>query len=112
VPSGSFIRSSSHHISFGKPFIQALEEKYIDNDFPDDANTVEKLILGSSKGNIVVEAPRLFKVRGRLADLLNLREVSFDPGAVNGPGKPGEISARCPSMFVVYFCKYVLAFFF
>lgn len=73
--------------------MEALNDKYVDTGELD----TEKVVLGSSNGAIIVEAPRLSKVRGRLADLHHLREVSFDPAVVNGPGSPLEIARICQS---------------
>jgi tubulin-specific chaperone E len=65
----------------------------------------EKVFLGSSKGSIEVEVVGLDKVRGRLANLQLLKEVSLDGENVAGADPPGELHRSCPSelcMIVIY----------
>ncbi|KAG5354078.1 hypothetical protein C0989_009776 [Termitomyces sp. Mn162] len=73
--SGSFIRPSPN-VSYGRSFLEALTSKYIET--PHGSASQEKVILGSSQGSILVEAVNLDKIRGKLADLGRLREVSLD----------------------------------
>ncbi|KAG5735258.1 Tubulin-specific chaperone E, partial [Termitomyces sp. T112] len=72
--SGSFIRPSPN-VSYGRSFLEALTSKYIET--PRGSASQEKVILGSSQGSILVEAVNLDKIRGKLADLGRLREVSL-----------------------------------
>lgn len=53
--------------------------------------------LGSSKGSIIVEAVNLDKIRGKLADLARLKEVSVDHAGVAFADPPGEVRIACPS---------------
>lgn len=59
----------------------------------------EKVILGSSKGAIEVEAVNLNKIRGKLSNLQRLREVSLDNEGVFASDPPGEIQRTCPGQF-------------
>ncbi|KAI0822831.1 hypothetical protein BC628DRAFT_1387870 [Trametes gibbosa] len=90
--SASFIRSSST-ISYGVTFMAALTAKYIET--PHGGSASEKVILGSSGGAIKVEAVGLDKIRGKLAQLERLREVSLDNELVSSAGPPGEIRRTC-----------------
>ncbi|KAG6814569.1 hypothetical protein H0H92_000097 [Tricholoma furcatifolium] len=92
--SGSFIRPSPK-ISYGQSFLDALTAKYIEN--PHGSATPEQVVLGSSQGAIVVEAVNLDKIRGKLADLSRLREVSLDGLDVATCDTAGVISRTCPS---------------
>ncbi|KAH9857205.1 hypothetical protein C2E23DRAFT_806938 [Lenzites betulinus] len=93
--SGSFIRPSST-ISYGVSFLTALTAKYID--IPHGGSSSEKVILGSSGGAIEVEAVGLDKIRGKLAQLERLREVSLDSELVSTADAPGEIERTCPGI--------------
>ncbi|KAF5380808.1 hypothetical protein D9615_004115 [Tricholomella constricta] len=93
--SGSFIRPSAN-ISYGQSFLQAMSSKYIET--PHGSGSQEKVVLGSSQGTIIVEAVRLDKVRGKLADLGRLREVSLDDQYVARCDAAGTIRETCPSI--------------
>lgn len=69
----------------------------------------ETVILGSSNGVIEVEAVGLNKVRGKLARLESLREISLDSEDVALADPPGKINFTCPSVFIsfhlfIHFC--------
>ncbi|KAL4077235.1 hypothetical protein V8B97DRAFT_1915339 [Scleroderma yunnanense] len=72
---GSFIRPSKS-LCFGVSFLTALSAKYVEK--MHDTPTQEKIILGSSKGAIAVEAVGFDKVRNRLRALDRLREQPAD----------------------------------
>ncbi|KAG6917930.1 hypothetical protein DXG01_000367 [Tephrocybe rancida] len=74
----------------------ALTSKYIET--PHGSASQEKVILGSSQGSIVVEAVNLDKIRGKLADLSRLREVSLDSLDVASCDASGMIRQTCPSI--------------
>jgi hypothetical protein len=60
--------------------------------------SLEKVVLGSSKGAIEVEAVGLDKIRGKFAQLERLREISVDYENVVTADSPGEVRNTCPSM--------------
>jgi tubulin-specific chaperone E len=91
---GSFIRPSAN-VSYGKSFLEALTSKYIETLHGSESQ--EKVLLGSSQGAIVVEAVRLDKIRGKLASLDRLREVSLDNENPARSDPVGAIQAACPS---------------
>ncbi|EIM89769.1 uncharacterized protein STEHIDRAFT_166103 [Stereum hirsutum FP-91666 SS1] len=91
--SGSFIRPTAT-IDYGKPFLRALIEKYIE--LPQGSQ--ETVILGSSNGAIEVEAVNLDKIRGKLSQLERLRAISLDRESVSSVGPPGEIRSKCTSV--------------
>ncbi|KAI0362453.1 hypothetical protein OH77DRAFT_1467198 [Trametes cingulata] len=93
--SGSFIRPSPA-ISYGVTFLTALTAKYVENPHGDVLS--EKVVLGSSGGAIEVEAVGLDKIRGKLARLESLRQVSLDNERVSGADPPGEIERTCPGI--------------
>lgn len=93
--SGSFIRPTAT-IDYGKPFLRALIEKYIE--LPQGSQ--ETVILGSSNGAIEVEAVNLDKIRGKLSQLERLRAISLDRESVSSVGPPGEIRSKCTSKFI------------
>lgn len=62
----------------------------------------ETVILGSSNGVIEVEAVGLNKVRGKLARLESLREISLDSEDVALVDPPGKINFTCPSVFISF----------
>ncbi|KAI0928952.1 hypothetical protein AcV7_008711 [Taiwanofungus camphoratus] len=96
VPSsGSFIRISSA-ISYGKSFLTALISKYVEE--LHGASSLETVVLGSSGGAIEVEAVGLDKIRGRLAHLERLREISLDNEGVSSIDPPGAIEHTCPGI--------------
>lgn len=83
--------------------MHALVNKYVEQlptqalDATGKAQPVETVILGSSNGAIVVEAPSLDRIRQKLGKLENLRHASLDGEEVSSAGEPGEIRQRCPS---------------
>jgi tubulin-specific chaperone E len=62
--------------------------------------SLETVRLGSSNGVIEVEAVGLDKIRGKLARLEKLREISLDFENVSTADPPGEIKKKCPSMYL------------
>ncbi|EPQ57914.1 hypothetical protein GLOTRDRAFT_36836 [Gloeophyllum trabeum ATCC 11539] len=90
----SFIRPAAKGLSYGRSFLAALTEKYID-DSP--APSKEVVTLGSSHGLIQVEAVGLAKVRSNLADLARLVEVSLDGAHIAWAEQPPQVAERCPS---------------
>lgn len=102
---GSFIRPSAP-LSFGRSFLTALTMKYVETEHGSD--TLEKVVLGSSKGTIEVEAVGLDKIRRNLGNLGRLREASLDYELVATGDAKGDILATCPSeisghFLVLYF---------
>ncbi|KAG6862063.1 hypothetical protein C0995_007193 [Termitomyces sp. Mi166 len=93
--SGSFIRPSPN-VSYGRSFLEALTSKYVET--PHGSVSQEKVVLGSSQGSIVVEAVNLDKIRGKLADLGRLREVSLDSLDVATGDADGAIRQTCPNI--------------
>jgi tubulin-specific chaperone E len=91
---GSFIRPTAN-IDFGTSFLDALQSKYVEA--LHGSGSEEKVILGSSKGAIEVEAVRLDKIRSKFSDLRRLKEVSLDNEMVARPNAQGQISGICPS---------------
>ena len=92
---GSFIRPSAS-IQYGQSFLQALRSKYIEARH--GGTSQETVLLGSSKGAIIVEAVNLDKVRSKLSNLENLREASLNGENVARSDHPGEIRQCCPSL--------------
>ncbi|CCM04714.1 uncharacterized protein FIBRA_06901 [Fibroporia radiculosa] len=90
---GSFIRQSPA-ITYGQSFLTSLISKYIE--LPRGSTAVEKVILGSSNGAIEVEAVGLDRIRGNLAQLERLREISLDGENVATADPPGTITNTCP----------------
>lgn len=93
--SASFIRPSAS-INIGCSFLQALSSKYVE--IPLETSN-EKVVLGSSKGAIKIEAVGMNKVRSKLSKLERLREVSLDNENVARGDGAGEIRSRCPSAY-------------
>ncbi|EPQ57923.1 hypothetical protein GLOTRDRAFT_71849 [Gloeophyllum trabeum ATCC 11539] len=91
----SFIRPAVKGLSYGRSFLAALAEKYID-DSP--APSKEVVTLGSSHGLIQVEAVGLAKVRSNLADLARLVEVSLDGAHIAWAEQPPQVAERCPNI--------------
>ncbi|KAF8636511.1 hypothetical protein AX17_003325 [Amanita inopinata Kibby_2008] len=89
----SFIRPSAR-ISFGRSFLDALFSKYIEA--LHGSGSQENVILGSSNGTIQVEAVGLDKIRGKLSDIGQLREVSLQ--GVSASSSPGTILKTCPNI--------------
>ncbi|QRV87990.1 dynein light chain 1, cytoplasmic protein [Ceratobasidium sp. AG-Ba] len=80
---GSFLRPNTPGIVTGTDFITVLLKKYVDEQ---RTNGQESVILGSSNGAIVVEAPRLDGVRARISQVEKLRGISLDECDVSTPG--------------------------
>ncbi|KIL69842.1 hypothetical protein M378DRAFT_1050127 [Amanita muscaria Koide BX008] len=91
----SFLRPSAK-IAFNRSFLDALSSKYIEA--PHGSGSKETVILGSSDGTIEVEAVGLDKIRTKLADLGQLREVSLDKENVSRSDPPGAILNMCPNI--------------
>ena len=88
---GSFVRPSAH-IFYGHTFLEALASKYVD---VPHGSGLEKIVLGSSNGAIEVEAVGLDRIRGKLAHIERLREVSLDGEGVAFADPLGTIATRC-----------------
>jgi len=99
--SGSFIRPTAQGLDFGRSLLTALVDKYID--YSQASSGGEFVVLGSSNGAIQVEAVNLDKIRGKLANLERLRDVSLDKERVACVDERGSIQRRCPSMTEDYF---------
>lgn len=99
---GSFIRPSAN-IFYGRSFLKALASKYVETLHGHDSP--ETVVLGSSHGAIVVEAVSLDKIRGKLANLARLREVSLDDEYVATCDPPGALQNTCPSESYVCYCS-------
>ena len=94
--SGTFIRPTAT-LFYGISFLSALSSKYIE--VPHGSDVQEKVILGSSGGAIEVEAVGLDRIRGNLARLERLREVSLDNEFVSKADPPGQIARTCPGTY-------------
>ncbi|KAH7889522.1 hypothetical protein F5I97DRAFT_1844874 [Phlebopus sp. FC_14] len=92
---GSFIRPSAS-LSFGRSFLTALSEKYIETIH--GPATKEMIMLGSSNGAIKVEAVGLDRIRSNLSTLDRLREVSLDSERVATGDNSDEIHETCPNI--------------
>ncbi|KAF9246350.1 hypothetical protein BU15DRAFT_40093 [Melanogaster broomeanus] len=92
---GSFIRPSAS-LCFGYSFLTALTTKYVEVEH--GSTTLEKVILGSSKGAIEVEAVGLDKIRRNLGALERLREASLDNEVVATGDPAGKIFDTCPNI--------------
>ena len=90
--SGSFIRPTAPGISYGQSFLTALSAKYVEENHGPN----ETVVLGSSNGAIEVKVANLDMIRGNLARLETLREVSVED--VSSVDPPGDISKKTPSM--------------
>jgi hypothetical protein len=88
--SGSFIRPSAS-VNYGTSFLRALTAKY--NDSAPDPE--ERISSRSSK--IRIEVVGLDKVRVKLSNLEQLREVGLDGEDVATCDHRGEIRRLCPS---------------
>jgi hypothetical protein len=89
----SFIRNEPS-LSYGVSFLHALQQKYIGLDPLENADRDESVLLGSSRGAILVEAPRMSKVRQRLARIEDLKVASLDGEGVVSAGVADEVRAR------------------
>ena len=93
--SGSFIRPSAPQMDYGRSFLRALVDKYVE--LPQGSSGSEFVTLGSSNGVIQVEAVNLDKIRGKFSNLERLREISLDREGVACQDDPGSIRKRCSS---------------
>ncbi|TFK54653.1 outer arm dynein light chain 1 [Heliocybe sulcata] len=91
----SFIRPTAKGLSYGRSFLAALAEKYID---ASASHAKEVLTLGSSQGLIQVEAVGLDRVRSKLSDLSRLREVSLDGEGIAWADPAPTILETCPNI--------------
>ncbi|KAI0317464.1 hypothetical protein OF83DRAFT_1276525 [Amylostereum chailletii] len=94
--SGSFIRATSAGIDYGRSFLRALVEKYVE--LPRGTSAQEFVILGSSKGAIEVEVVNMDKIRNKFSRLEHLRDISLDKENVSRADEPGLLRAKCPSV--------------
>jgi len=94
--SGSFIRPNPQNIQYGITFLEALQSKYVES--LHGTGSLEKVILGSSRGVIEVEAVNLDKIRSKFANLGRLKWISLDNELVARGNDPGAIQATCPSV--------------
>ncbi|KAA1469385.1 hypothetical protein DENSPDRAFT_773147 [Dentipellis sp. KUC8613] len=92
---GSFIRPVPA-IDYGRSFLQALTEKYIEAFH--GAEKPEVIVLGSSNGAIQVEAVDLDKIRHKFAKVEQLREISLDKENVSSADPEGLIRTKCPNV--------------
>ncbi|KAI0032818.1 hypothetical protein K488DRAFT_49021 [Vararia minispora EC-137] len=95
---GSFIRPTAH-LDYGRSFLTALVDKYVD--LPQGFAGNEFVVLGSSKGAIQVEAVNMDKIRGKFSDLERLREVSLDRERVARADESGSVKERCLNLRAV-----------
>ena len=92
---GSFIRPLPSLQNYGKTFLSALIDKYVEQ--PCGSGTSETVVLGSSNGAIHVEAVNLDKIRKKFSNLQRLQEVSLDKEGVSQADTPGELREKLPS---------------
>ncbi|KAG8856907.1 hypothetical protein FRB91_012014 [Serendipita sp. 411] len=96
-PTGaSFLRPSAPSLHFGRTFIAALREKYLEDLHA--TSIKEAIVLGSSDGAIEVEAVDMNKVRNKFAQLEKLKEVGLENYMISKAGPAGEIKAVCPNI--------------
>ncbi|KAG8734223.1 hypothetical protein FRC11_008124 [Ceratobasidium sp. 423] len=93
--SGSFVRSNTPGLTRGVGLDAALVSKYIDT-FQSDG--VETVVLGSSNGAILVEGPRLDKVRAKFSQIERLRTISLNKYDVSNAGDLRVVSRLCQSV--------------
>ncbi|KAL5636507.1 hypothetical protein ACGC1H_000458 [Rhizoctonia solani] len=93
--SGSFVRPNAPGLTKGVGIDNALVSKYIDT-FQSDG--VETVVLGSSNGAILVEGPRLDKVRAKFSQIERLRNISLNEYDVSSVGNPQVVSKLCQSV--------------
>ncbi|KAL1917454.1 uncharacterized protein VTP21DRAFT_3847 [Calcarisporiella thermophila] len=95
---GSFIRPSPK-IQVGRPFLEALREKYQDSDVSDSASTqeVDVKLIGKF-GENAIETVGFDRVRRQMSQLDRLRLVGLDFMRVSTAGDPGEILETCPNI--------------
>lgn len=81
---GSFIKyspetsSATPLLDVGPSFIDVINQRYAQASTQCSGGQIETVVLGSSNGNIIVEAPRLDKVRQRLTRLENIKEAALE----------------------------------
>ena len=92
---GSFIRPPPSLQYYGKTFLSALIDKYVEQ--PRGLDTSETVVLGSSNGAIRVEAVNLDKIRKKFSNFQRLQEVSLDNEGVSQADSPGELREKLPS---------------
>ncbi|KAH7343296.1 hypothetical protein B0J17DRAFT_641814 [Rhizoctonia solani] len=93
--SGSFVRPNTPGLTRGVSIDTALVSKYIDT-FQSDG--VETVVLGSSNGTILVEGPRLGKIRAKFSQIERLRNISLSNYDVSSVGDPQVVSKLCRSV--------------
>ncbi|CAE6450346.1 unnamed protein product [Rhizoctonia solani] len=93
--SGSFLRPNAPGLMRGIGIDTALVSKYIDT-FQSDG--VETVVLGSSNGTIIVEGPRLDKIRAKFSQIERLRSISLNNYDVSSVGDPQVVSKLCQSV--------------
>ncbi|KZV65417.1 hypothetical protein PENSPDRAFT_655794 [Peniophora sp. CONT] len=94
--SGSFIRPSAPQLDYGRSFLRALVDKYVE--LPQGPSGSEYVTLGSSHGAIQVEAVNLDKIRDKFSNLERLREISLDREGVACQDEPGAIQEKCSNL--------------
>jgi hypothetical protein len=93
---GSFIKYSPETSSVaplleaGPSFVDVINERYAHADSKGFTGEMETVVLGSSNGNIIVEAPRLDKIRQKLTNLENLKEAALEGFWISEAGQ-GEL---------------------
>jgi len=92
---GSFIRPLPSLQYYGKTFLGALINKYVEQ--PRGSDISETVVLGSSNGAIHVEAVNLDKIRKKFSNLHRLQDVSLDKEGVSQADSPGELREKLPS---------------
>ncbi|CUA67758.1 tubulin folding cofactor E [Rhizoctonia solani] len=93
--SGSFVRPNAPGLTKGIGIDTALVSKYIDTF---QSGGVETVVLGSSNGVILVEGPRLDKVRAKFSQIERLRNISLNKYDVSNVGNPQVVSKLCQSV--------------
>ncbi|ELU45414.1 damaged DNA binding protein [Rhizoctonia solani AG-1 IA] len=100
--SGSFVRPNTPGLTVGISFDSALTSKYIDT-FQSDG--VESVVLGSSNGAILVEGPRLNKVRAKFSQIERLRSISLNKYDVSNVGDPQAVTRLCQCKYASFFMR-------
>ena len=101
--SGSFIRPTAPNLDYGRSFLRALVDKYVE--LPQGSSGSEYVTLGSSNGSIRVEAVNLDKIRGKFSNLERLREISLDREGVSCQDEAGAIRERLSSELCCIFAS-------
>ncbi|ODO05137.1 hypothetical protein L198_01825 [Cryptococcus wingfieldii CBS 7118] len=99
--SGAFLKyQTGKEIVEGKSLVESLEERYglLDpasqtNSQESEGKDEEEIILGSSNGNIVVEA-KYHKARQRLNNFEKLRNIGFGTESISRRGGNEEVKAK------------------